>query len=289
MERRERADPANITAENREGKIARVTPPPDKTIETTMSDMRAVSNASSPPPYPLRHYLLHPSTVVLIAIDLVPVAGVALWHWDAFLLMMLYGLDMAVIALWTVARMLLSLAQTGDNSESDIASKEAWSNLGATAGGNYILLAIYFKTVWFFLAGPWAARIHDAGEFVRQVIVDSGLWIPLAGFMFRRGLFFLFHVARPELLKRIERAWVPRLPVGAARPIASLTDELIALVLRVLGPTLGIGVGGLLSVLLLGTALTPFTFVFVILVKTAVDLCIHLVVDLRAGSFLSPS
>jgi Family of unknown function (DUF6498) len=253
-----------------------------------MSDTRTVSNASSPPPYPLRHYLLQPSTVVFIATDLVPLAGVAFWHWDAFLLLMLYGLDMVIIAFWTLARMVASLVPTEDDSHSDIPSEDALSVLGTTAGGNFFLLAMYFKTMWFIFAGPWAARIHNPDQFVRQVIVDSGLWIPLAGFMFSRGLFFLFHVARPQLLQRIERALFPRRPVRPPAPAASLSDELVALFLRVIGPTLGIGVGALLSVLLLGSPLTPFTFVFVILVKTTVDLWIHLVVDLRAGPSWGP-
>jgi uncharacterized protein DUF6498 len=50
------------------------------------------------------HYLLHPSTVLLIASDLFPLAGIAFWHWDTFLLLMLYWMDTAVIAFWTIAR-----------------------------------------------------------------------------------------------------------------------------------------------------------------------------------------
>ena len=49
------------------------------------------------------HYLLHPSTVLLIAADLFPLAGIAFWHWDTFLMLMLYWMDTAVIAFWTIA------------------------------------------------------------------------------------------------------------------------------------------------------------------------------------------
>jgi Family of unknown function (DUF6498) len=35
----------------------------------------------------------------------VPVAGEsALWHWDAFILLMLYWLETAIVAFWTIVR-----------------------------------------------------------------------------------------------------------------------------------------------------------------------------------------
>ena len=48
--------------------------------------------------------LRNPATLILIAINLTPIAGVLWWGWDAFVLLMLYWLETAVIAFWTVVR-----------------------------------------------------------------------------------------------------------------------------------------------------------------------------------------
>jgi hypothetical protein len=42
--------------------------------------------------------LLRPSVLILVAANLVPLIGVIFWGWDAFVLLMLYWLETAVIA-----------------------------------------------------------------------------------------------------------------------------------------------------------------------------------------------
>src|SRR5690348_6450867 len=48
--------------------------------------------------------LVYPSTLVLIATNAVPLVGVLAWGWDAFLVLMLYWMESAIIAFWTIAR-----------------------------------------------------------------------------------------------------------------------------------------------------------------------------------------
>jgi hypothetical protein len=52
--------------------------------------------------------LLHPSTLFLIAANWVPVVGVLYWGWDAFVPLVLYWLETAIIAAWTIARIALA-------------------------------------------------------------------------------------------------------------------------------------------------------------------------------------
>ena len=52
----------------------------------------------------MARYLPQPSTLILIAANLVPLLGVFLWGWDAFVLLVLYWLETAVIAFWTIVR-----------------------------------------------------------------------------------------------------------------------------------------------------------------------------------------
>ncbi len=48
--------------------------------------------------------LRQPATLILLAANLVPLIGVILWHWDAFILLMLYWLETAIMAFWAVLR-----------------------------------------------------------------------------------------------------------------------------------------------------------------------------------------
>src|ERR1700738_2592364 len=61
------------------------------------------------------HYLLYPSTLILVAANLLPLVGVAFWHWDAFLVLMLYWMDTAIIAFWTMARIAMTPRQRLDD------------------------------------------------------------------------------------------------------------------------------------------------------------------------------
>ena len=219
----------------------------------------------------------------MIAADLFPLAGIAFWHWDAFLLLMLYWMDTAVIAFWTMARIAMT-------------PREALDKLRITSGGKSInspwaivpffvvhcgiFMAVHFLFLWVMFSGAWSRRIHGPTDFVRQIVLENRLWLPLAGLMLGRGVSFLFHVVQPELLQRIERALFPRRPVRIHVPAGSIGGEIAILYVRVVIMQLAIIVGGFLSILL-GT-MAPF--VILILLKTAVDVVLHLAVDLREQS-----
>jgi hypothetical protein len=226
------------------------------------------------------HYLLHPSTVILIAADLFPLAGIAFWHWDTFLLLMLYWMDTAVIAFWTMARIAVT-------------PRAGLNDLRITSGGKSInspaaivaffvvhcgmFMAVHFLFLWVMFSGVWSLRIHGPADFVRQIIVESRLWLPLAGLMLSRGVSFLFHVVRPERIDRIERALFPRHPVRIHVSAGGLGSEIAMLYVRVVIMQLAIILGGFLSILL--GSMAPF--VILILLKTVADVAVHLAVDLR--------
>ena len=52
--------------------------------------------------------LLHPSTLLLIAANWIPIVGVLYWGWDVFVLLVLYWLETAIIGVWTIARIVLA-------------------------------------------------------------------------------------------------------------------------------------------------------------------------------------
>ena len=49
---------------------------------------------------------IFPSTILVLMSDLVALAGVLWWGWDAFVLLMFYRMETAVIAFWALARIL---------------------------------------------------------------------------------------------------------------------------------------------------------------------------------------
>jgi Family of unknown function (DUF6498) len=226
-------------------------------------------------------YLLHPTTLVLVVANLLPLAGVAFWQWDAFLLLMLYWMDTAIIAFWTMARIAVTPRERLDDlriSSGGQSINSPWAIVAFFVVHAGIFMAAHFLFLWVMFAGAWADRIHGPGDFVRQIIVESRLWFPLAGLALSRGVSFLFHVVRPETLQRLEHALFPRRPVRVATRVqaGSLGGEIGALYARIVIMQLAVLFGGFLSILL-GT-MAPL--VILILLKTAVDVAVHIAVDL---------
>ena len=48
--------------------------------------------------------LLHPSTLILLAANMLPLAGILFCGWDAFVLLMLYWMETAIIGFWMLVR-----------------------------------------------------------------------------------------------------------------------------------------------------------------------------------------
>jgi len=226
-------------------------------------------------------YLLHPSTIFLVAADLFPLAGIAFWHWDTFLLLMLYWMDTAIIAFWTIARVALTPREGLNNLRISSAGGQSTNAPWAVAAFFVlhcgIFMGVHFMFLWIMFSDAWARRIHGPSDFVRQIIVDSRLWLPLAGLMLSRGVSFLFHVVRPELIERLERALFPRHPIRIHVPTGSVGGEIAMLYARVVIMQIAIIFGAFVAVVL--GSMAPF--VILIVLKTAVDVAIHIVVDLR--------
>jgi len=225
-------------------------------------------------------YLLHPSTLVLVVANLLPLAGVAFWQWDAFLLLMLYWMDTAIIAFWTMARIAVTPRERLDDlriSSGGQSINSPWAIVAFFVVHAGIFMAVHFLFLWVMFAGAWADRIHGPGDFIRQIIVESRLWLPLAGLAFSRGVSFLFHVIRPEMLQRLEHALFPHRLVRVQVQAGSLGGEIGALYARIVIMQLAVLFGGFLSILL-GT-MAPL--VILIVLKTVVDVAVHLAVDLH--------
>jgi hypothetical protein len=157
-------------------------------------------------------HLLRPSVLILVAANLVPLVGVIFWGWDAFVLLMLYWLETAVIAFWTIVR-IATLPRDALGKIRYEGSDQTPSPLGLAAFFTLhagIFMGVHFLFLWELFAGPWERKIHGPRDFVDQVIVATGLWVPLIALFVGRGLLMMFETAEPRLRRLFRLA--PRRP-----------------------------------------------------------------------------
>jgi hypothetical protein len=126
---------------------------------------------------------------ILILANLVPLAGVLWWGWDAFVLLCLYWLETAIIGFWTILRVAALSRTSGSAAGRSIASTLALSGFFTVHAG--LFMAVHMAFLWLLFAGPWAARIHDARDFIRLILIGMGLWIPLLALFVGQGAVFI--------------------------------------------------------------------------------------------------
>jgi hypothetical protein len=214
---------------------------------------------------------LHPSTWILLAANLVPLIGVIFWHWDAFVLLSLYWLETGVIAFWAIIR----IATIPPGALDDLrfqSGRRAFAPLAMAAffavhAG--IFMGVHFLLLWVFFADDWAPRIHGPRDFIDQIVVHTGLWLPLLALFIGRGAAILFETAKPHLFRWLG---VAERPPDARTPGPG---ETILLYIRIAVMQVTIMLGAWLA-LLIGT---NTAFVLLVAVKTAMDLAFHRLAD----------
>ena len=141
----------------------------------------------SPETPALRRSVFAPA--ILILSNLVPLAGVLWWGWDAFVLLCLYWLETAVIGFWTILRFATMSRDTGSAAGRSIAGTLALSGFFVVHAG--VFMAVHMLFIFSLFAGPWAARIHDGRDFIRLIVIGAGLWIPLLALFAGQGAIFI--------------------------------------------------------------------------------------------------
>jgi hypothetical protein len=153
--------------------------------------------------------LLHPSTLILLMANAIPVVGVVFWGWDAFVLLMLYWLETAVIGFWMVVR--IATIETKSIGQIDGDGPTTWKSAIAVmvffAIFTTLLVAAFFHFLWQTFADKWSLQIHSMSDFIDKLVIDTGMWLPLLVLFLARGGGFLIQVLTPELLGKFERAF----------------------------------------------------------------------------------
>jgi hypothetical protein len=223
--------------------------------------------------------LLHPSTLILIATNAVPLVGVIAWGWDAFLLLMLYWMESAIIAFWTIARIATlppgamgPLYVNGRPTDSPVATTMFFVVfLGMFMGAHLLFL-------WVIFAGEWKARIHGPTDFYGEIVVASGLWGVLLTLFVSRGVSFLFHALKPSFIVAAERLvpipGLPRPPAAGPVDAGSLIGGVLG---RIFLMQVAIIFGGYVA-LRFGSRAPLF---ILIVLKTLIDVCLHIATEVR--------
>jgi hypothetical protein len=126
---------------------------------------------------------------ILILSNLVPLAGLLWWGWDAFVLLCLYCLETAVIGFWTILRLATMSRDPGSVAGRSIAGTLALAGFFTVHAG--LFMTVHMAFLYILFAGPWAGKIHDARDFIRLIVIGMGLWIPLLALFAGQGAIFI--------------------------------------------------------------------------------------------------
>ena len=235
-----------------------------------MSETKVMPGGPAAPP------LLSPATLILLAANLLPLAGVLFWGWDAFVILVLYWFETAIIGFWTIVRVatasrdaLGGITMTGTTRTPSPFGLALF--FVAHAG---IFMGVHFAFLWALFSGHWASRIHGLREFVEKLIIGTDLWIPLLVLFLARGI-VSFYAAIGVRLQR----WInPQRPVRTRpAPSDSIARAIVGgFYARIIVMHVAILFGGFLSFF---GSIAPL--IILIAIKTAVDLGMHFAFDLR--------
>ena len=217
-----------------------------------------------------RRRLTHPSSLILLGANLLPLAGVLFWGWDAFVLLALYWLETAIIGFW----MLVRIASAPPGSD-DIKFGEGQTVM--SRGGLVLFfivhagmfMGVHFVFLWSLFSGDWAGKIHSPVDFVTKLVIATGLWLPLLVLFFARGATTFYGMFGARLL-----AWISRRPAPPTPPGEGTGSAIGAFYARVIVMHIAIILGGFLSFL---GSVGPL--IIMIALKTAIDLTLHVALD----------
>jgi uncharacterized protein DUF6498 len=223
-------------------------------------------------------WMLHPATLILIAANLIPLIGILAWDWDAFVLLVLYWMETAVIGFWTILR----VATAPRASLGELKAEGAPDGSGNTSPIGLalffilhagIFMGVHFGFLWALFSGDWSARIRGPLDFVTRLIVDTGLWAPLLVLFIVRGLIFFWGLLGARLHAWLRPQRQPA-PVALVAPGSQVGAVLGGFYARIIVMHLAILFGGFLSFF---GSIVPL--VILVALKTAVDVGMYFVLD----------
>ena len=165
--------------------------------------------ATTPGTPPILHLLYFLATLLTLVGNLIPLYGVLYWHWDTFQLLMLYWMETAVIAFWTIRRLaklpkesLGTIKVNGVERPATIRDLVGFFSLHA---GVFILAHLLF--LWGLFSREWLEREHPGGA-LGDLVTTNRVWVALLLLLLFIGSWISFLVdIKPGFVQRIE-SWL---------------------------------------------------------------------------------
>jgi uncharacterized protein DUF6498 len=138
--------------------------------------------------------------------NLIPLAGVLFWDWDTFQLLMLYWMETAILAFWTLQRLArLPPDQCGNitvNGETRAATNASLVGFFALHAGVFIVVHLIF--LWALFSGPWLKKVHGVSSFFSELVLTNGIWVGLLVFFIAAWISFAIDT-KPAFQRRAEQ------------------------------------------------------------------------------------
>src|SRR4051794_21120178 len=159
-----------------------------------------MADATQPPVSLPRRLLAIVLTLATLTGNLIPLYGVLYWGWDTFQLLMLYWMETAIIAGFTLLRVArLSAPARGEitvNGRPRPATRFALVGFFAFHSGVFILVHLLF--LWIFFSGDWLKKVHGVASFFSQLFVVNYVWVALVFLVIASGIWFVVDGAEPQ-------------------------------------------------------------------------------------------
>jgi len=128
------------------------------------------------------------SAWVLVAANLVPLAGVLAWNWSVFALIALFWMENVIVGVFFVLRMLLA----------DPRDPALWAAKVFLVPFFCFHYGMFTAVHGLFVFGLFGGKAYDPGslyvlEPAMRVARDFGLWLPLAALLASHGFSFLWN------------------------------------------------------------------------------------------------
>ncbi|OGF65086.1 MAG: hypothetical protein A2Y62_19935 [Candidatus Fischerbacteria bacterium RBG_13_37_8] len=113
--------------------------------------------------------LFYPSIIIIIIVNLIPLAGVLLWDWDIFTIILLYWLEIPVLVIWHCITVIINPLYGWRN----IIEMREYSWL------IYYVLAFFFIALSAYLKPSIPGIGKSPWDIITFYLLNKKLWIPL--------------------------------------------------------------------------------------------------------------
>lgn len=146
------------------------------------------------------------SSLIGLAGNLIPLAGLWSWGWDPFQLLMLYWMETVIVAGFALARIATVPKELlGTIKINGIERPATHRNMIELFGGlAATFISVHFLFLWLLFSGDWTTTVRGPISFVQAFVIDSGAWMPLLFALIAGAVAFVTSPTRPQAVRDLQ-------------------------------------------------------------------------------------